>query len=518
MCYTHQRPPQCPQHWRQWQRLQCYITATKITTHHPYPDLLSSPHIEISTNCHCTQVPHTTIVCRTSRDSTSATISVQNGLHKAKLATMTMTKTMMTMTTTGVVGLVQEWWRGMAEGRAGLWDKENAAGMHGEERGYEREGGMKVGPPTSNGHSNSRVPLGVNYPPMDTSNDTETTAIWPLTPLPLPPPPDTNIGPYRLPQAQWTPLLHVSPIVDMGDHGYQAHFSPQHCQHHPRWWQCPILIPAAFPALYQPYDHHQAPTPIFNSRESDGGLHFPSWCNHNAPLCCQCLPSPPSHPQCMPPPHICGLAYIQHRGAWCYALHVCTISPTIPITVDDILTPILPIFGFCIVAQPWFCRCFLIQMGRGTVKASMHSYARYHICYPPCSPSHANRFIFVFICILIFYLIFNIKNPNLWKEKSTSKRVALNPTNFGGGTSVSHWEWVQIYFVMLIQISPAHKVSGRACNGLKYTQSMPRSMLAKMVCGSALWIWQSMTGCKLIGGVALARLASSSVDALGFCG
>ncbi len=63
------------------------------------------------------------------------------------------------------------------------------------EGGHEQKGRIKVGPLTSNSHSHSIACLGVNYTPMDVLNDTETMAIPSLMPLPLSPPPDTNIDP-----------------------------------------------------------------------------------------------------------------------------------------------------------------------------------------------------------------------------------------------------------------------------------------------------------------------------------
>ncbi len=54
---------------------------------------------------------------------------------------------------------------------------EDNCGMCNEEGGYERECRVKVRPPTSNGNNNSNTPLGVDYPPMDMSNETGTMAI-----------------------------------------------------------------------------------------------------------------------------------------------------------------------------------------------------------------------------------------------------------------------------------------------------------------------------------------------------
>ncbi len=88
--------------------------------------------------------------------------------------------------------------------------------MRSEEGGYERDGRIKVRPPTSDGHSGSNTRLNIDYHPMDVSNDTKTTAIRPLMPPPLSPSPDTNIDPYRACQAERTPFLRASPIVDMG--------------------------------------------------------------------------------------------------------------------------------------------------------------------------------------------------------------------------------------------------------------------------------------------------------------
>ncbi len=34
-------------------------------------------------------------------------------------------------------------------------------------------------------------------------------------------------------------------------------------------------FPATSPTLYQLYDHHRTTTPIFDSGESDGDVHFP---------------------------------------------------------------------------------------------------------------------------------------------------------------------------------------------------------------------------------------------------
>lgn len=52
------------------------------------------------------------------------------------------------------------------EGRVGLWDRENAIGMRNEEGAHEQEGRIKVGPLTSNGHSDSNAHLGISYPTM----------------------------------------------------------------------------------------------------------------------------------------------------------------------------------------------------------------------------------------------------------------------------------------------------------------------------------------------------------------
>ncbi len=45
--------------------------------------------------------------------------------------------------------------------------------MCNKDGGYEREHGVKVRPLTSNGNNDSNAPLGVDYLPMDTLNETE---------------------------------------------------------------------------------------------------------------------------------------------------------------------------------------------------------------------------------------------------------------------------------------------------------------------------------------------------------
>ncbi|PBK71108.1 hypothetical protein ARMSODRAFT_1002971 [Armillaria solidipes] len=141
--------------------------------YHPHPSpSQASPPIDIGANRLRTANPHTSITTDTIQDRISGAI--------CRTAT----------TMTGMAGSVQGRWRGRAKGRAGLRDKEIATGMRSEEGGYEREGGVKVRPPTSNDGSDDDVRLDVDYPPMDTSNETNT--------MPT------------------TPLLRASPIVDMG--------------------------------------------------------------------------------------------------------------------------------------------------------------------------------------------------------------------------------------------------------------------------------------------------------------
>ncbi len=92
--------------------------------------------------------------------------------------------------------------------------------------GCKWESVREIGPPTSNNGSNNDGFISVYSTPNYAADDTKMMAIRPPMPPPLSPLPDTNIDPYRLPQAQITPILRSSPIVDMGDHGYQARFPP----------------------------------------------------------------------------------------------------------------------------------------------------------------------------------------------------------------------------------------------------------------------------------------------------
>ncbi len=55
-----------------------------------------------------------------------------------------------------------------------LWLREEEGGMCNGMEWYEWEGGVRIGTPTSNGHSNTNATLCVNYPPMDTLNKTKT--------------------------------------------------------------------------------------------------------------------------------------------------------------------------------------------------------------------------------------------------------------------------------------------------------------------------------------------------------
>ncbi len=54
-----------------------------------------------------------------------------------------------------------------------LWLREEEGGMCNEVEQYEQEGGVRIRAPTSNGRSNTNATLCVNYPPMDTSNETK---------------------------------------------------------------------------------------------------------------------------------------------------------------------------------------------------------------------------------------------------------------------------------------------------------------------------------------------------------
>ncbi len=66
--------------------------------------------------------------------------------------------------------------------------------MCNKDGGYEREHGVKVGPPTSNGNNDSNAPLGVDYLPMDTLNETE----WEIMNLVFVSLPDTVITAHSL--------------------------------------------------------------------------------------------------------------------------------------------------------------------------------------------------------------------------------------------------------------------------------------------------------------------------------
>ncbi|SJL11787.1 uncharacterized protein ARMOST_15196 [Armillaria ostoyae] len=61
---------------------------------------------------------------------------------------------------------------------------------------------------------------------MDASNETKMTPSRAPMASPLPPPPNSNIGPYLLPPFPSAPFLRASPIFDIGDHDYQLVFSP----------------------------------------------------------------------------------------------------------------------------------------------------------------------------------------------------------------------------------------------------------------------------------------------------
>ncbi len=151
--------------------------------------------------------------------------------NECRTTSMTTITNKITMATTGMACRVKEWWWSMLESREELWDRQNVVGMRSKERGYKWEGRIKIRPPMSNGHSNGNTCLDIDYSPMDVSNNTKTTAIQPLMPLPLSPSPNTNIDPYCTCQTERTPFLCASLIVYMGDHIYQAYFPPWCCHH-----------------------------------------------------------------------------------------------------------------------------------------------------------------------------------------------------------------------------------------------------------------------------------------------
>ncbi len=55
-----------------------------------------------------------------------------------------------------------------------LWLREKEGGMRNGVERYEREGRVRIGAPTSNSCSDTNTALCINYPPMDTSNETKT--------------------------------------------------------------------------------------------------------------------------------------------------------------------------------------------------------------------------------------------------------------------------------------------------------------------------------------------------------
>ncbi len=77
-----------------------------------------------------------------------------------------------------------------------LWLREEEGEMCNGVEQYEWEGSMRIGAPMSNSHSNTNTTLCVNYPPMDASNETKTVVTQAPITLLLPPPPNSNIGPY----------------------------------------------------------------------------------------------------------------------------------------------------------------------------------------------------------------------------------------------------------------------------------------------------------------------------------
>ncbi len=149
--------------------------------------------------------------------------------------------------------------------------------MCSKEGGYEQEGRIKVEPPMFNSHSYSNACLGINWPPMDVSNDTKTTALQPpmssttVTPTqyqhqPLPPTPSPkNSLPSCIPHCQhggsclsdlFFSLISSSPTIMM----ITLNSHPRHILHSPL-----IIWPSS------------DPTPILNTGESDGDLCFPPW-------------------------------------------------------------------------------------------------------------------------------------------------------------------------------------------------------------------------------------------------
>ncbi len=140
------------------------------------------------------------------------------------------------MTTTTRAGMARmvKMYDGRVARRVGMcaveggWAGEDAGGHKGT-----RGRGSKIGLPISNDDSDNDIRLDIDCPPTDTSNDTKTRPIWAPMALPLPLPSESNIGPYHLPPVPNTPFICVSPIFDIGDHEYQAHFPSRQW---PRWW------------------------------------------------------------------------------------------------------------------------------------------------------------------------------------------------------------------------------------------------------------------------------------------
>ncbi len=54
-----------------------------------------------------------------------------------------------------------------------LWLREEEGGMHNEVEQYEQEGRVRVRAPMSNGCSDTNATLCINYPLIDTSNETK---------------------------------------------------------------------------------------------------------------------------------------------------------------------------------------------------------------------------------------------------------------------------------------------------------------------------------------------------------
>ncbi len=123
-----------------------------------------------------------------------------------RMMTMTTNRTTTTMKM-GMAAMFQGWQRDMVEGQASLWDREDEGTMPNGEGEYERDGGVKIGAPTSNGRSNTNAPLGLEYPTVGMSNDTKMMTIQAPMALPLPPQSNPNMGSYHLFQSSHRPEL-----------------------------------------------------------------------------------------------------------------------------------------------------------------------------------------------------------------------------------------------------------------------------------------------------------------------